>query len=145
MLQGILAAAASLFLILTACVAGLKPPAHGVRLLLPREPKSFECGDARTEVIHWGDDGSVWLNEENVGASRAPARVAEVMADRAERVIFLIPGKNSSVQDVAELAARLNSSVDDLQIGLVTNRQVKSMTRTDNGITWVPIECMGWP
>jgi len=67
------------------------------------------------------------------------------MADRAERVIFLIPGKNSSVQDVAELAARLNSSVDDLQIGLVTNRQVKSMTRTDNGITWVPIECMGWP
>jgi hypothetical protein len=96
-------------------------------------------------VIHWGDDGSIWLNEEKVGAVDAPGRVAQVMQDRAERVLFLIPGESASVQEVADLATRLNASVDDLHIGLFTNRQVKSMTRTDHGMTWVPIGCMAWP
>lgn len=145
MLQAQAAALAGLFLILVLCAAvDSKPGARGVSLLLPSAPVSHDCGDARTVVIHWKEDGSVWLNEENVGAVRAPARVAEVMENRAERVVFLIPGKGQSVQDVTSLVARLNNSVDDLHIGLVTNRQIEAMTRTEHGMTWVPIGCMGF-
>jgi biopolymer transport protein ExbD len=146
MLQAQAGAVTGLFLILGLCAAVFSiSGAHGVSLLLPSAPLSSDCGDSRDVVIHWKDDGSVWLNEENVGAVRAPARVAEIMQNRAERVVFLIPGKGESVQDVASLAARLNNSVDDLHIGLVTNRQIEEMTRTDHGITWDPIGCMGFP
>jgi len=146
MLQSMGASIAGLFLILALYLAAdLKPPAQGVWLILPRESKSPECGDGRTEVIHWGHDGQVWINEERVGVARAPAKVAEIMENRAEKVIFLIPSANISVQDVADLAARVNASVDDLHIGMVTNQQMKSLTRTDHGMTWTPIDCMGWP
>ena len=145
-LRAISAPLAGMFLLLCLCLATFRPtPSSGVRLILPREPTSTYCGDSRAEVIHWGDDGSIWLNEEKVGAVDAPGRVAQVMQDRAERVLFLIPGESASVQEVADLATRLNASVDDLHIGLFTNRQVKSMTRTDHGMTWVPIGCMAWP
>jgi biopolymer transport protein ExbD len=103
------------------------------------------CGDSRVEVVHWADDSSVWLNEENVGLARAPARVAQIMQNRAERIVFLIPGENTTVQDVTGLAARLQNSTDDLHIALVTNRQLAKMTRTDHGMTWVPVDCLGVP
>ena len=146
MLQALAAPLAGLFLLLCLCSAAFKPtPASGVRLILPREPTSTYCGDGRDEGIHCGNDDSIWLNEEKVGAANAPKRVAQVMENRAERALFLIPGESASVQEVADLATRLNASVDDPRIGLVTNKQVKSMTRRDHGITWIPIGCMGWP
>jgi biopolymer transport protein ExbD len=146
MLQATGAAIAGLFLILALYLAAdTKPPAHGVRLILLSEPTSADCGDSRDILLHWGEDGEVWVNEDRVGTSQAPAEVARIMETRAEKVVFLLPDENISVQDVADLTARLNASVDDLHIGLVTNRQVKSMTRTEHGFTWTPIGCMGWP
>ncbi len=146
MLQALGASIAGLFLILALYVAAnLKTPARGVLLILPKEPTSSDCGDSRTEVIHWGVDGAVWLNEEEVGAERMPDRVAEIMANRAERVLFVVPGKYASVEEVVDLIARINASVDDLHVGMVTNKQITAMTRTDHGVTWIPIDCMRWP
>jgi biopolymer transport protein ExbD len=142
LLQTASAPIAGLFLVLTMVIgANPTPPARGVRVELLREGPS-DCGDGRPVVIHWGPDGQVWLNEEGVGAQRAPQIVAEIMTSRAEKAVFLLPGKEASVQEVADLAARLHSAVDGLRIGVVTSRQRESITQVYNGMTYVPIGCM---
>jgi hypothetical protein len=72
------------------------------------------------------------------------------MANRAERAVFLLPGKEASVQQVADLADQLHSAVAALHIGVVTYSQQEllereSMERKGDAIKYVPIECMAWP
>jgi biopolymer transport protein ExbD len=145
LLQMATAPIAGLFLVLTmVIVANPRPPACGVPFDLLREGSS-DCGDGRPVVIHWGPDGQVWLNEDGIGVQRAPQIVAEIMASRAEKAVFLLPGTEASVQEVADLAARLHSTVDGLRIGVVTNRQRESITQVYKGMTYVPIGCLAWP
>ena len=151
LLQGLAAPFCALFLVLVLFAAAPGPPARGVRLeVLRLREAPFDCGDGRPVVVHFEEGGSVWINEENVGARRAPQAVAEIMANRAERVVFLLPGKEASVQDVSSLVDRLHSAVEDLNIGVVTYSQREllerdSMGQGGNGMKYVPIECMAWP
>ena len=144
LLQGLAAPLAGLFLVLALFAAAPGPAARGVRVELLRQGPS-ECGDTRPVVIHFEEGGSVWINEENVGARRAPQAVSEIMATRAERAVFLLPGKETSVQEVTSLADSLHSAVADLRIGVVTNRQLESTEREESGMKYVPIDCMAWP
>jgi len=151
LLQGLAAPFCGLFLVLALFAAAPVPPAKGVRFeLLRLREAPFVCGDGRPVVVHFEKGGAVWINEENVGAQRTPRAVAEIMTNRAERVVFLLPGKDSSVQDVSSLVDRLNSAVSDLNIGVVTDSQREllerdSVRQNGNGMKYVPIECMAWP
>jgi biopolymer transport protein ExbD len=150
-LQTLAAPLAGLFLVIALIAAAPGPPASGVRLdLLRLREAPFDCGDGRPVVIHFEGGGSVWINEENVGAKRTPQAVADIMANRAERAVFLLPGKEASVQQVADLADQLHSAVAALHIGVVTYSQQEllereSMERKGDAIKYVPIECMAWP
>jgi biopolymer transport protein ExbD len=133
-------------LVLALWTSAQAPPSRGDRLLLLRVPES-QCsfGDGRPIVVHFEKGGAVWINEENVGALKAPERIAEIMSTRAERAVFLLPGREATVQEVANIADQLHSKVQDLHIGIVTNSQRETMKRKVGEIDHFPIECLTWP
>jgi hypothetical protein len=144
-LQAISAPLAGLFLTLTLCVAGLSAaPSQGVWMELLQEPETTECGDGRPVVLH--AESGIWkLNEDEIRMAQVPATVADIMASRAERGVFFIPPRDSTVQEVLSLAANMEAQTENLHIGLVTHRQIQSMTREEYGFRYVPVACMRWP
>ena len=136
----------ALFLVLAVCAFAPRQPAEGTHLiLLSARPCPPCCVDGREEIVHWGPGQEVWINEERVGAEKAPARIAELMENRAERAIYLMPDREVPYQEVTELASRLQASVDGLYIGLVTRREMKKTESTINGETHYDLECLAWP
>ncbi len=144
MLNALAAPLAGIFLLLSVCLALPRAQTGGVWFELLREG-SHECGDTRTEVVHWEEDGSVWINEEKLSTKELPTVVESIMRTRAERVVHVLSGQNTRVQQVAELTNRMSSNVPDLHLGILTHRQLRSMAYDAYGMHFVPVGCMRWP
>jgi biopolymer transport protein ExbD len=87
-------AMASLFLMLSLCAFMVQRPASvGFRIPMvrlhhdPLEP--YDC-DGRTEFLRLTKDGKTWINETEIPADQVRQRVATLMEDRAERVVYVV-------------------------------------------------------
>jgi hypothetical protein len=142
-LQAFGASVAGVFLVL-ACCASIQEPSRGVWYELLR-PGPDDCGDGSPVVVHLEPEGQVGVNGKNLGVQAATGLIGEMMSTRAERAVHFLPQRRGTVQEVASLSDRIESSADQIHLGLVTARDQKSVTRVEHGWTITNIECMRWP
>ena len=94
-LRSILAAPmAALFLILVLCIFAVRrPPSVGVRIPMVRIHRTyqneFSC-DGRFKFLRLTKDGITWINEAEIPVNQVRHRVAALMEDRAERVVYVV-------------------------------------------------------
>jgi hypothetical protein len=67
------------------------------------------------------------------------------MADRPERAVFLLPGQDASVREVADLVTRLNNAVSGLFIGVVTYTQQNDADWPNRPFGNAVVGCMAFP
>jgi len=115
---------ASLFLILL--VFGLidwRPASVGFRVPMirlhhdPNEPS--DCG-GRAEFVRLTKDGRTWINSEEIPAGQVQAAVAAQMANRAERVVYVVADSELSYGQFASFLDRVSGATSDLHVVLVS-------------------------
>ena len=145
MLNAFGASMAGVFLVLALCVALPAPSAHGVWFelfhVIPPPPC---CIDGRPVVVEEKPDKTVGVNAKIIDEPQAVGMVASMMENRAERAVYFIADRQAAVQDVANLATKLNSSTG-LHIGILTLKQRNEITSSYPGGDFVNLYRLEWP
>ena len=145
LLQGAAAPFAGLFLVAALFSAALRLPVR--RSPSQIAPPSSRTGHVRRRPTRCDSfrtrRGGV--AHKNIGAQRTPAAVTEIMADRPERAVFLLPGQDASVREVADLVTRLNNAVSGLFIGVVTYTQQNDADWPNRPFGNAVVGCMAFP
>jgi biopolymer transport protein ExbD len=123
-LRSLLAApVAALFLILVLCVFGVqRPPSVGFRIPMIRihhNPQEISC-DGRFEFLRLTRDGRTWINEAEIPVEQLRQKVAALMEDRAERVVFVIVDSDLSYGQFTAFLDRIEGSADGLHVVVVS-------------------------
>lgn len=115
---------ASIFLVLTMCALIVRSPSStGYYVPMaqihhdPNEPT--DCG-GRSEFIRLTNDGRSWINDAEVPAERIGAAVAQVMDDRAEKVVYIVVDSNLSYGQFAQFVDRVTGAGPDIHIVLIS-------------------------
>ncbi|MGB8260042.1 MAG: hypothetical protein WCE75_06815 [Terracidiphilus sp.] len=147
LLRMVAAPFAALFLVLAlGALAPRQPAQEGVRLDLLREgPEPSDCGVDRLIVVHTKPDGSVWLNEEQYQPDVLAARMVDIEQGRKYKGAYFFPDDSASIQQVAELAARMQAAVPGLHLAILTPQQREKEVPGPFGPAPVRIGCMRWP
>jgi biopolymer transport protein ExbD len=124
---------ASLFLILLLCVLAVqRPVSAGFRVPMirlhhdPNEP--YDCG-GRAEFLRMTKDGKTWINSTEIPADQVTARVAALMADRAERVVYVVVDSEVTYGQFAEFVDRISRGTADLHVVRVSGEVRKAFER----------------
>jgi hypothetical protein len=67
------------------------------------------------------------------------------MLTRAERVVYFIPDRTSTVENFARLADAVNASDEDMYFALITNKQAEEISYDRHCFHFIRVECMHWP
>jgi biopolymer transport protein ExbD len=146
MLNAFGASMAGVFLLLALCAALPARSSHGVWFelfhVIPQPPC---CIDGRTVVVEAKPDKTVLVNRQTVDEPRAARLVTAMMENRAERAVYFVADRQAAVQDVANLATKLNSSTDGLHIGILTLKQRDEITSSYPGGDIINLDRLAWP
>ncbi len=80
-----------------------------------RRSELYSC-DGRFEFVRLLADGKIKINQYEIEPERLGSRVAELMQNRAVRVVYVVPDSGITYARFAEALARLNAATDDLHI-----------------------------
>lgn len=115
---------ASLFLVLCLCAFVVqRPESVGFRIPMVRIHRTyqheFSC-DGRFEFIRLTRDGKTWINATEIPTDQVRQRVAALMENRAERVIYVIVDSELSYGQFAAFMDRIEGATDDLYVIVVS-------------------------
>jgi len=133
-LRAMLAApVASLFLVLLLCAMVVsRPAATGffvpvIRLHHnPNEPT--DC-DGLAELIRLTADERIWINGEAVQRDRLSSRIAEIMSNRAERIVYVVVDSRSSYGQFASFLDAVAGSTPELHTVVVSGEVLKAFEK----------------
>jgi biopolymer transport protein ExbD len=124
-LRSILAAPmAALFLILVLCIFAVRrPPSVGFSIPMVRIHRTyhneFSC-DGRFEFLRLTNDGKTWINEAKIPVNQVRHRVAALMEDRAERVVYVVVDSELSYGQFAEFLGKIEGATTDLHVVVIS-------------------------
>jgi biopolymer transport protein ExbD len=117
-------ALASLFLILVLCAIGAHRPASvGFRIPIilihhhPQEPTDCE---GRAVFLRLTKDGRTWINDTELPESQLASEVAEVMENRAERVVYVVVDSELPYGQFAQFLDKIAGATTDLHLVVVS-------------------------
>ena len=93
----------------------------------PQEPT--DCG-GRTEFIRLTKDGRTWINEDQVPANRLVQRIAGLMKNRAERVVYFIADSELSFGQFAEFLDKVSGATSDLRVVVVSGEARRAFEKS---------------
>jgi len=79
----------------------------------------FSC-DGRFEFIRLTKDGKTWINEAEIPVNQVRQRVAALMEDRAERVVYVVVDSELSYGQFAEFLGKIVGATDDLHVIVIS-------------------------
>lgn len=125
-LRSLLAAPfAALFALLALCVIVVQsPPSTGFKIPLLRldhHRDQISC-DGRWEFIQLLDDGRTKINDDEIAKEQLAARVSNIMASRAERVVYVVPSSGIPYSRLVETLSSLKAAVPDIHIGVLSGK-----------------------
>jgi biopolymer transport protein ExbD len=112
---------ASLFLILVLCVLcnftsmGVKIPVVDVGPL-----HNDRTCDGRFEFVRLREDGSLWINSQEIQRRQLRAQIRGTMLDRAERVVYVVPEPGISYGRFADIVTEIQNSTDELHVAVLS-------------------------
>jgi biopolymer transport protein ExbD len=116
-------AMASLFLVLSLCAFVVQRPASvGFRIPMVRihhNPQEISC-DGRFEFFRLTNDGKTWINSTEIPADQVRLKVADLMENRAERVVFVVVDSELSYGQVVEFLGKIEGATDDLHVIVIS-------------------------
>jgi len=124
---------ASLFLVLALCAFAVRAPVStGFSIPVIRlhhDPnETTDCG-GRSEFLRLTKDGRTWINSEEIQAGEVRKDVANLMADRAERVVYVVVDSELTYGQFAQFVDRIAGSTDDLHIVVVSGEVRRAFER----------------
>jgi biopolymer transport protein ExbD len=126
-------AMASLFLMLSLCAFMVqRPESVGFRIPMVRlhhDPlRPYDC-DGRAEFLRLTMDGKTWINETEIPADQLRLRVATLMEDRAERVVYVVVDSELSYGQFAEFLGSIEGATTDLHVVVVSGEIRREFTK----------------
>ena len=125
---------ASLFLVLTLCSFVVQYPAStGFRIPMirlhhdPKEPT--DCG-GRVEFARLTRDGRMWINDDEFSADRLAPAIADLMENRAERVVYVVADSDLSYGQFTNFMDKVAGSTADLHVVLVSGQILRAFETT---------------
>ncbi len=115
---------ASFFLILVLCTFAVQRPVSvGFNVPMVRIHRTlqheFSC-DGRFEFFRLTKDGKTWINAAEIPADQVRARVAALMENRAERVVYVIADSELSYGRFMEFLGKIEGATTDLHIVVIS-------------------------
>lgn len=116
-------AMASLFLILNLCAFVVNAPnSVGIRMPIVRvhhRTDLYSC-DGRFEFILLLADGRTKINGDEIPLGQLGPRIADLMQNRAERVVYVIPDSGIAYSRFVETLSTLYAATDDMHIAVLS-------------------------
>jgi hypothetical protein len=117
-------AMASLFLVLSLCAFVVqRPEPVGFRIPMVRIHRTyqheFSC-DGRFEFFRLTRDGKTWINATEIPEDQVRLKVAHLMENRAERVVYVMVDSELSYGQFAAFMDSIEGATDDLHIIVVS-------------------------
>ena len=92
----------------------------------PNEPT--DCGD-RAEFLWLTKDGRTWANSEEIPAGQVQATVAALMANRVEKVVYVVVDSELSYGQFASFFDQVSGATPDLHVVLVSGEIRKAFEK----------------
>lgn len=81
----------------------------------------YDC-DGRTEFVRLTKDGKTWINADEIPAGQVRTRVAALMQDRAERIVYVMVDSDLSYGQFAGFLDKIEGATDDLHVVVVSGK-----------------------
>jgi biopolymer transport protein ExbD len=115
----------ALFALLTLCVIVVQtPPSTGFKVPLPRlhHHRDQSSCDGRWEFIQLLDDGRTKINDDEITKGELAPLISNIMASRAERVVYVVPSSGIPYSRLVETLSSLKTAVRDIHIGVLSGK-----------------------
>ncbi|MGA2890871.1 MAG: hypothetical protein ABSE51_22850 [Terracidiphilus sp.] len=131
---------ASLFLVLSLCAFMLQGPrtvSGSVGMHVPttrvRTIPLNDCFDGRDIFVKIHNDGNTTINETRKRPDELGQMIAEIMQNRDQRVVYMLPDPDISFGEFADIYSRVASSTPDVHVGLITRQINKELRQCPEG------------
>jgi hypothetical protein len=147
-LRSLLAAPlAAQFILLTLCIFSVQsPPSTGIKipvLKLRHHSDHLTC-DGRWEFVQLLDDGTTKINERKIPEEDLASLVGNIMASRAERVIYVVPSPGIPYSRFVATLGSLKKTVPDLHIGVLSGEVRNAYMQPGLPRLYLPCDIV-WP
>ena len=113
---------AALFILLTLCIFSVQSsPSTGFKIPILKisHRDVFTC-DGDWAFVQLLDDGRTKINGKIIREEELPSLVSDVMASRAERLIYVVPSSGMPYSRPMLTLSSLKKAVPDMHIGVLT-------------------------
>ena len=120
---GLLGSVAGFALAMSRFPTGAAQQAQGTSVILLRrctQQEEDERGDSRDVYLRLRNNGSVYLNEQEIEPHEMAARMKAIYSRRFEKVLYLVGENEIAYRRLASVAADLQGEIPDLHLLLPT-------------------------